>query len=82
MPMRDPIVHIPLLISHPDYQSTAGSRRGGLTQCLDVPATLLDIMGVSTPDDYEGRSVMPLVQHNQSIREHALFGIFKVRWSL
>lgn len=76
MPMRDPIVHIPLLVAHPGLASEAGTRRSQLTQCLDVPATLLDIMGAGVPEHYEGRSALSVIEHGHSIREHALFGIF------
>lgn len=76
MPMYDPIVHIPLMISHPDLSSNAGTRHTNLTQCLDVNATLLNQFGV-VPSPYSaGSSLMDVIHNNDSARDYALFGIF------
>lgn len=82
MPMLDPIVHIPLMMYHPNAKKEAGQRKEQLTQCLDIPATILDIFTQKDTVDAsysaiaDGKSLIPLLATNQSVRDFALFGIF------
>ncbi|MCI6887871.1 MAG: hypothetical protein MR868_11630 [Lachnospiraceae bacterium] len=43
---------------------------------MDLPATLLEYFGQPLPVDMEGRSLRPVIEGDQAIREGALFGIF------
>jgi len=74
--MYDPIVHIPLLISHPQLSIHAGTRHGALTQCLDVNATLLNAFGVKPTACGAGSSLTSAVENGKRTRDYALFGIF------
>jgi len=53
-------LHIPLIVAGPGVP--AGERRAAQVQNLDVAATLLDIAGLPTPTDMEGRSLLPLAR--------------------
>jgi len=76
MPMYDPIVHIPLLIYHPNFPVSAGSQRQSLTQCLDISSTLLDFFEIPQDQFSEGHTLSPLLSEDCTVRDSALFGIF------
>ena len=76
MPMYDSISRIPLQIYHPKHKALGGTIRNTLTQTIDIMPTLLDCHGLKSKKDIMGRSLMPALQDNSSIRETALFGIF------
>lgn len=85
MPVLDPIARIPLIIYHPEQSSLAGQRRDALTQCIDIPGTILDIFKVpnsrspsasSHPNDHFGTSLMPTLGSNQKTRDFALYGLY------
>jgi arylsulfatase A-like enzyme len=76
MPMFDPVVHIPLLVYHPDEQRLAGARRDVLSQCLDVPCTILDLFDARTSGWEQGHSLLPALRDGTPVRDHALYGIF------
>lgn len=76
MPMYDPVSHIPLLLVHPSLVALGGQRRQSLTQCLDIPATILDLFGLDVPDDLDAYSLLGVAESDAAVREHALFGIF------
>jgi arylsulfatase A-like enzyme len=77
MTMYEELVHIPLFIHDPRRPGHAGERRQGLTQCIDIAATLLDLFDAARPPEMEGRSVLRLIDDaDGQIREAALFGYF------
>ena len=77
MPALDPIARIPLIIYHPNAKRSAGSRHNGLTQCLDVSATLLDLHDCNYRIDHrEGISLLSAFDSSRPIRHYALYGIF------
>lgn len=76
MPFFNEIAHIPLLIHHPDQMRNAGRRRSALTQSTDIMPTLLDLHGIAPPPGVEGKSLLPLLQADGTIREAALYGMF------
>jgi arylsulfatase A-like enzyme len=51
------LVHIPLIIYHPEMGS---GRRDGLSSAIDVPQTIMEIMGASGIPNGQGRSLIPL----------------------
>ena len=60
----DDVVHIPLIIRHPEI----GSRRiGGVAQIIDVMPTLLDFLGMPISEGMGGKSLLPLILSNQSV---------------
>ena len=63
----------------------AGQRRESLTQCLDIPATIVDILGKpdGEPDTQplnvnysQGSSLLTTLASDKKVREYALYGLF------
>jgi arylsulfatase A-like enzyme len=77
MPYYDEVAHIPLMVYHPDHADKGGERRSSLTQTIDLMPTLLDFHGeTDVPSDVEGRSIRPVLESDQPIRDAALYGMF------
>lgn len=76
MPCYDEVAHIPLFIHHPDFRSQAGTRRTSLTQTIDLMPTLLQLHGIEPPAEVTGRSLLPLLQGETTVREAAIYGVF------
>jgi len=55
----DGIARVPLIISGP--MIAKGQVYDGVVSHIDLPATVLDYMGVSVPRCFEGKSLMPLL---------------------
>lgn len=75
MPCYDEIVHLPLFIHDPRSPEADGQRRQALVQSIDLAATLLEYFGLAPTPDMQGRSVRPVIQSDQPIRDYVLFGI-------
>lgn len=59
--MYDPLIHVPLIMHHPDYAS-GGQRVSTLVQTTELFTTLLDMVGLSpddVPNDVRGRPLWP-----------------------
>ena len=78
MPFYNELAHIPLLIYTPGTAKAGGERRRALTQTIDLMPTLLDLFSVSPPPAVKGRSLLPVVEHEQTVRAAALYGMFGV----
>jgi len=76
MPVYDEIAHIPLMIYHPEYASQGGTRRSALTQTIDLMPTLLAMANLSIPKDVLGKSLMPILEADQRLRDSVIFGYF------
>jgi arylsulfatase A-like enzyme len=76
MPFYDEIAQIPLMIWHPDFAAKAGEHRRALTQTIDLMPTILEMFGQPVPPEVRGRSLMPLLAGETTVREAALYGIF------
>ena len=74
-PFYAEVAHIPLVIWDPRSRKR-GVRTDRLVQTIDLPATLLEFFGSPLPADMEGRSVRPILEQDEPVRESALFGIF------
>jgi arylsulfatase A-like enzyme len=59
--MYEQSLHIPLVIRWPDA-IRAGKVNDDLVQNLDFAPTLLDLAGIDVPDEFQGRSLLPLLQ--------------------
>ncbi|PZU06748.1 sulfatase [Sphingomonas sp.] len=69
MNMYEEIVHIPLFVHDP---RDPGPRRvAKLTQTMDVAPTFLDLFGVATPSEMEGKPLL-----GPDARQAAIFGYF------
>lgn len=58
-PLYREIVEVPLLVRMP---GAASRRTPALTTLVDVPATILDLVGVALPDGLAGRSFAPVLR--------------------
>jgi hypothetical protein len=76
MPFYDEIAHIPLMIYHPDHATQGGQHRGGLTQTIDLMPTILELFGQAVPAEVQGRSILPMLAGEATIRDAAVYGIF------
>ena len=75
-PFFEEVVHIPLFVHHPDMPSAAGTRRRALTQTTDLMPTILDIFGAPIPPEVRGRSLLPVLARDETVRDAALYGQF------
>ncbi|MCL2093603.1 MAG: sulfatase [Treponema sp.] len=75
MPTYNEIAHTPLFVWDPRL-GLKGERRNSLVQTIDLAPTLLDYFGLPLPPAMQGRPLTPVLQHDQPIRETALFGYF------
>lgn len=57
---REPSVHVPLLVSGPGVQK--GLRSDALIELIDLGATFLDLADVSVPEDWDARSIKPVLK--------------------
>lgn len=72
--LHEELLHLPLLLRLPGA-AQAGRRLSALTQPVDLPATLLDLLGLPLPSMH-GHSLLPLAQGGQEIvREYAVAGL-------
>ncbi len=55
----DEVVHAPLILRAPGLP--AGKRVPDLVETVDLMPTLLDLLGLATPDRLQGRSLLPLI---------------------
>ncbi len=56
--MYEEMLSVPLIFSGPGVP--AGKRVQGLVQLTDIVPTLLDLVGISIPEEIEGRSLVPV----------------------
>jgi arylsulfatase A-like enzyme len=75
-PYYEQISHIPLMVHHPAHVDRAGTRAGGLTQTYDLMPTILDVFGVTPPNEVQGTSVLGQLRGSGSGREVGIFGMF------
>ncbi|KAA0596039.1 sulfatase [Azospirillum lipoferum] len=74
MPFYEEISHIPLFFWHPEHR--CDGRRKALTQTIDLMPTILDCFGVQAPATVTGRSLLPVLDNDSTIRDVAIFGMF------
>lgn len=76
MPVYDELARIPLMIYHPGMADRGGERRSALTQTIDLMPTILDLYGEAIPSEVRGRSLLPVLEGNEKVRDAALYGYF------
>lgn len=74
-PWFEETIHTPLFVWDP-RTGVRGERRGALVQSIDLAPTLLDLFGVEPTERFQGRSLRPVIERDEKIREHGLFGAF------
>jgi arylsulfatase A-like enzyme len=70
--MYEQSMRTPLLMKFPNHIATRDSV-GELVQNIDWAPTLLDLAGVEVPVDMQGRSLLPLVQNEDTEWRNALY---------
>lgn len=66
------LTHVPILIRLPDKRY-AGSTREERVSLLDVIPTLFDVLGWKPPNDWQGRSLLPLVRGESRSEPRRIF---------
>ena len=74
-PFYNELVHTPFFIHHPNVNCD-GQRRSSLAQTIDIVPTLAEFFGIEPPEFMDGKSLMPILQQDEPIREAALFGVY------
>ncbi len=65
------VVNIPLIIKHP---SLPAKRIDSIVQQIDLLPTILELLGISAPDDIDGKSLIPLINGEKAdLRDYAFF---------
>ena len=67
----DAVLHIPLMIKHPNLEP---KRVSGMVQLIDVMPTLLDFLNIKTNVKMDGKSLLPLIFKNQTVNEFVFAG--------
>lgn len=66
------LLHIPFLLKMPE-SSYAGKTISTLVSQLDIAPTIIDIIGVNQPENWFGKSLLPVLQERVSkLRDHAI----------
>ena len=55
-------IRIPMIFYSPFTEEERGKVLGELVAGQDVPATILDLCGLSIPDAHQGQSMVPLIE--------------------
>jgi len=69
--LYDESVHVPMIVYSPFFKNkTKGKVIDEMVVGQDIPATILDMCGIKTPESYQGKSVLPLIAgKNENWRE-------------
>jgi arylsulfatase A-like enzyme len=70
--MYDPSTHIPLIFRCPQLLES-GMSSPALTHLVDIPPTILDLLGIDIPDYMEGQSLKPVLTGETDEQYHQLF---------
>lgn len=73
MPNYNEIVHLPFYLYDPRNPKT-NEQRDSLAQTIDIAPTLLDFFGADIPEVMQGKSLLPVIKHEQAIHDVILFG--------
>jgi arylsulfatase A-like enzyme len=63
-------LHVPLILVGPGIPH--GHRIRALAHHIDIAPTLLDYVGLSRPDFYEGKSLLPMIEGGGKIHDYVL----------
>jgi arylsulfatase A-like enzyme len=69
--LYDDVVHVPLLIKLPGQP---GRRVSGLAQLVDLPPTLLELLGIPAPRRAQGVSLLPLISSGTQVNSEVYAG--------
>jgi len=67
--LHEELLRVPLLAHIPNV--TDGTRAGGVASVVDLPSTIADALGVSTPPTDRGESLLPALGGGEASRQRA-----------
>jgi len=67
----EPTIHVPLIFHHPDLPR--GKKIEALVQLIDIAPTVLEFFGVDIPDEFEGKSLFPLLKGERTEQYKEVF---------
>lgn len=74
MPWFNELVHLPMFLWDP-RTAERGTRRGALTQTIDIAPTLLRFFGLEATPDMQGRDLAAVLRDDADVHKGVLFGI-------
>ena len=78
--LYDEVIHVPLIIYIPEIENKEVNE---LAQGVDIMPTILDLIGVKVPAQSKGKSLLPVILKETSVRYFALsqtvFGTYSLR---
>jgi arylsulfatase A-like enzyme len=69
--MYEDIYHIPLIVKTPEIKC-AGQICNKLVMNMDIASTVLDLAGIPVPEEFDGRSLLPLLNNPDTDLREAL----------
>ncbi len=69
------LLHVPVIIQAPEGR---GQRVSGLVSHPDIPATLLNLAGITPPKTWIGESLIPTLFENQPVEKNILYSLFYI----
>lgn len=70
--LYDNVLHVPLLLRYPP-KLTGGKRISGFNQHKDLAPTLLDLAGIEAGIEFDGRSLLPMIEGQVSSHESEFY---------
>jgi arylsulfatase A-like enzyme len=70
--LYDVTLHVPLIIRYPGHVP-AGKRVSGFNQHKDLVPTMMELAGIETGIDFDGRSLLPLINGDVSSHESEFY---------
>lgn len=72
--LYDESVHVPMIVYSPFFRDkTKGKIVDELVVGQDIPATILEMCGVTIPNTYQGASMLPLIEKNNAKWREEIF---------
>jgi arylsulfatase A-like enzyme len=75
--LYDELLKVPLVISYKDIAKN--KTINNLVQSIDITPTILDVAGIKIPKEFEGVSLVPLIQKGEYRVKHSFSEIEKIK---
>jgi len=72
---NEPVLHIPLIFKYPGLREE--KRIQSLVQVIDIAPTILDFLGIDIYSEFQGKSLLPLIENNTPINDYILAERFR-----
>jgi len=71
--VHEPVIRVPLIIYAPG-RIPGGKRLRGMAQTVDIPPTLLDLLGVEFKNSsrFQGKTLLPLIGNQARVRDYSV----------